>query len=152
MTRYEWLDNKENKADVYNLLRYTLEEIQPDELPFLDGIYDNYIDLARQGSVDFDDRQRPFNFTGAEDVISVWLIPLAIEVANTLIITAGIFSLKKSADLLMQHRAPNAKTEPVKIRDCIHKTLDELPFAIDQHERTHLENALVQAIQLILVA
>jgi hypothetical protein len=148
MTRYEWLDSKDNRDEVYALLRFTLEDVQPDEVPFLDGLYGNYVELARQGDVVLDDQRRPFNVAGAEDVITVWLIPLVIEVANSLIIAAGLYSLKKSADLL-RHRV-TAPSSPDAVRDCIRPILDDPSFRLDQEDRESLEHALVQAVEMLL--
>lgn len=151
MTRYEWLDNDDNRDEVYDILRYTLEDIQPDELPFLEGVYGNYVDLAREGDVVLDDRQRPFNFAGADDVISVWLIPLTIEVVNYLIITVAVLSVKAAIEKLHERAKERQPSDPDPVRECIRQALDNPAFKISKEDRDRLEKALVRAVRMMMV-
>lgn len=128
-----------------------LEDIQPDELPFLEGIYGNYVELARQGDVVLDDQQRPFNFAGAEDVISVWLIPLAIEVANYLIITLAVLSVKGAIEKLRERIEARQSSDPDPVRECIRQALDNPAFKISKEDRDRLEKALVRAVRMMMV-
>lgn len=151
MNRYKWLDNQENQNEVRALLQFALEDLQPEEMPLLDGLYENYIELAGKGDVILDQRRRPFNFAGAEDVISVWLIPLTIEVANSIIIAAGLFSLKKSADHLRHHSEPSPLPKTDEVRECVRQALDNPSFKIDKEDRELIENALVRAVNMLFI-
>lgn len=149
MTTYTWLGDEEIQREIYQVVSQALSVIEPAELPFLDGFYENYIDLAQEGDVVLDPSQQPFNFTGTEDVVSVWLVPLVIEIANSLILATAALTLKKALDRLRHSNA----TRPGKddVRACVHQALDAFPITLAADDRDDLERALVQSLHSLII-
>ncbi len=168
MTQREWLKDKDNQDAVYAIVERALTELQPDEVPFLEGFYDNYIELAREGDVTLDSDGQPFNFIGGEEFVAMWLIPLVIQIVGELITAGGRPLLKRLIDRLRAQggtvespeepapvfesaeRPDSAKPLPGadEIRNCIRSSLNS--FTVGDADRERLEATLVASLSALL--
>lgn len=145
VTQLEWLADEENQVAVYSVVRRMLDEWQPDEVDFLDGVYENYIELAQEGDVSLDSKQQSFGFAGSQEFVTLWLLPIVVNIASSLIYVGGAWVLKKAIDRLMKQKGGELPEDDARVRECVKKALDENWASIDDEERLSLEEHLTQA-------
>lgn len=93
MAGYAWLADAENQDAAYRLARAALSQMAPDELPLLDGVFDNYVALAQSGEVSLS-RERAYGFASGDALMAALLTDLAINLLNALLIAAGARALR----------------------------------------------------------
>ena len=144
-TSYPWLADPANQQITYELAQRAVAAVDPDQLPFLEGIFPRYVELAQQGPVVANRQDRPFAF-GPGDFVTEFIIACIIQLLQYLITAFGPRILKH-----LQGAPPDApvpQLQPEVVRTSIQQALLRQNLATDL--RLRVEDALTNAILLML--
>lgn len=140
-----WLGDSANQQTTLELARRTIEAIDPGQLPFLEGYFPRYVELAQKGPVVVSRRDRPFGFD-AGGVFVEFVIAGVIQALQSLVVVFGprIFHYLRgtSPDVSIQQLQPDF------VRFTIQQALLAQNLATDL--RLRIEDALTQAILLLI--
>lgn len=145
MAGYGWLSDRENQNVVYELSSRAVSDLRPDELPFLEGIFPNYMELAQEGEVVVD-KLRPFAFTDPDTFLTQWLVAVIIEFLNQLLMTYGplIWHFLKGKPPPPGGLSLEAST----IREHIRLSLIEI--GLSDSDRLKVEDCVINAVLLMI--
>ena len=147
MAGYKWLGDSANQDAAYQVAEATLARLQPEELPLLEGLFTNYVELAQENDVHVD-REHPFGFAGGEILLPAVATDLAISVMNTLLIAAGTWAVNRLVDWWRGQ----PKSQEQKVRELaaiVSAAVAALP-RLSTKERQQLEAALVAGLTKLL--
>ncbi len=149
MAGYAWLADAENQDAAYRLAHAALSQMAPDELPLLDGVFDNYVALAQSGEVQ-PGREGAYGFAGSEALMAALLTDLAINLLNALLIAAGARAFK---DMVVYWRERRKSPPPPKSADPIGAAVLEgvaRLYWLSAQERQKVAQCLLETMEQFL--
>lgn len=150
---YAWLSDPEAQEVVFTISQQALSTIEPEEVPVLEGMFPNYMDLIQEGEVVIGNSDRPFAFAGAEGLTTTWLVPLAVEVLNSLLIAFGAYMLNVLYMRIKNRNSPLAPEPNIsagEMRVHVRKALDKPWPWLTPERRVEVEDCLVDTIYEII--
>jgi hypothetical protein len=140
MAQYSWLSDTNNQQIVYELTNRTIGTLRPEELPYLEGIFPNYIELAQEGDIVVDKRRQPFAFDDPGGFFTQWTIAVVIEFLNQFLVKVGPVILA----ILSGKPIPKGfVVDPGTVRAHVRLALDETGLPADH--RVEVEDCIVNA-------
>lgn len=99
MNQFDWLSDAQNQSVLYALSRRAVEEVAPEELPFLEERFPDYVELVGQHGVAVEGADDAFGFAGEEELLTVIIVPALAATLAALLIKKGTGRLADLRDV-----------------------------------------------------
>ena len=147
MAGYKWLADDDNRQAAYQVAEETVARLQPEELPLLEGLFTNYVELAQDSDVHVD-REHPFGFAGGEILLPAIATDLAISIMNTLLIAAGAWTVRQL--IAWWREQPNISEQKARELAAVVSAAVAAVPRLSAEERRQLEACLVAGLTKLL--